>query len=112
MLAKRLVKQKDPGIDRKPESTSAQEVKLRQSTGERSHVQAETRRMVFQQHECCQWKDPITGVKCSSKFQLQLDHIQPIWDGGSNDPSNLQVQVLCSVHNREKYRREAGIKRR
>jgi 5-methylcytosine-specific restriction endonuclease McrA len=55
----------------------------------------------------CRWKDPKTGNLCESTFQLQRDHIVPIWAGGTNGLENLQL--LCAVHNKEKYRREAGI---
>ena len=56
---------------------------------------------------CCQYKDPITGKVCASKWFLQVDHKQPQWAYGSNDPENLQI--LCAAHNRLKYREEAGI---
>lgn len=56
---------------------------------------------------CCQYKDPTTGRVCESKWFLQVDHKQPQWAFGSNDPGNLQI--LCAAHNRLKYRKEAGI---
>ena len=55
----------------------------------------------------CQYTDKTTGKKCTSTRFLQIDHIQPIWAGGSNDASNLQV--LCAQHNRYKYKTEAGL---
>ncbi|MEQ1878378.1 MAG: HNH endonuclease signature motif containing protein, partial [Bdellovibrionia bacterium] len=50
---------------------------------------------------CCEFVDPKTGNRCSSKFLLQIDHKIPIWAGGTNEPGNLQL--LCSTHNRLKY---------
>lgn len=55
----------------------------------------------------CSFKDPNTGHRCGSKYFLQVDHIQPVWAGGTRDPENLQK--LCSKHNRWKYSQETGI---
>lgn len=52
----------------------------------------------------CQYIDPITQNKCGSQKFLQVDHIYPLWAGGGNERSNLQV--LCGQHNRHKYNRE------
>ncbi len=49
-------------------------------------------------NNCCQYVDSNTGKKCLSKFQLQLDHIQPVALGGSHTNNNLRI--LCSIHNR------------
>lgn len=62
-------------------------------------VSAASRRFVFQRDQKC--------CVCGSKFQLQIDHIRPRWAGGGNEVANLQI--LCAVHNREKYRQEAGV---
>jgi len=70
----------------------------------RAPIPSAVKRVVLQRDKCCRWRDPRTGVQCSSRFQLQLDHIDPIREGGGNAPENLQL--LCSVHNRHKYRRE------
>lgn len=70
-------------------STSATEAK----------VSAANRRFVFQRDQKC--------CVCGSKFQLQVDHIRPRWAGGGNEVANLQI--LCAIHNREKYRQEAGV---
>ncbi len=65
-----------------------------------------TRRQVFARDQHCQWENP-NGEKCQSQYQLEVDHIQPKWAGGSDDPENLQL--LCATHNKLKYRREAGL---
>lgn len=49
-------------------------------------------------NNCCQYVDSNTGKRCLSKFQLQLDHIQPVALGGSHTNNNLRI--LCSIHNR------------
>ncbi len=40
------------------------------------------------------------GKRCSSKFQLQFDHIKAFSRGGSSEENN--IQILCRVHNAEK----------
>lgn len=69
----------------------------------RKYISVKTRAKLHQIHKGCQWRYP-SGELCNSKFQLQIDHKQSIWAGGTNEPENLQL--LCGVHNREKYRRE------
>jgi hypothetical protein len=71
-------------------------------------ISAAKRRTVIQRDDSCRWKNKETGGMCCSKFQLEVDHIQPVWAGGTNAFENLQA--LCSVHNRQKYRSESGIK--
>lgn len=66
------------------------------------------RRLIWRRDLCCQWRNPVTKRLCGSTFQLQIDHIQPIWAGGRDEPENLRL--FCSVHNRLKYRNEAGIR--
>lgn len=39
------------------------------------------------------------------RFGDELDHIAPLWKGGSNDPANLQW--LCYEHHREKSAMES-----
>ena len=80
LILKRLLKQNDPLA--KP--TSPSEVKTRPSSNPR-YVSASAQRAVQQRDRCCQWKDPQTGQMCGSKFQLEIDHIIPIWAGGTNE---------------------------
>lgn len=65
----------------------------------REYISVTKRRRVFQmaQH-CCEYVNPKTQERCSSRFQLQVDHRHPLARGGSNEPNNLRV--LCAVHNR------------
>jgi hypothetical protein len=68
------------------------------------------RRAVLQRDKCCQNKIPGSEQICGSKWNLQVDHVQPLWAGGADTLSNLQT--LCANHNREKYRRESNIQRK
>jgi 5-methylcytosine-specific restriction endonuclease McrA len=45
----------------------------------------------------CQYQDVKTKNKCNSQYQLEIEHIQPLALGGSNDIANLRV--LCRTHN-------------
>jgi hypothetical protein len=47
---------------------------------------------------CCEHLQPTSGVKCESRFQLQIDHVIPKAKGGGDEIENLRL--LCGVHNR------------
>jgi 5-methylcytosine-specific restriction endonuclease McrA len=65
---------------------------------------------VLSRDQCCQFKHPKTGKICGSRWKMQIDHRKPRWAGGEDSLENLQV--LCAAHNLQKYRQEAGIRRR
>jgi hypothetical protein len=65
------------------------------------------KKVILKQQGCCQFRNPATGKVCGSTFNLQVDHIHPKWDGGSNDPQNLRV--LCRAHNIFRYRHESSM---
>ncbi|MBX3018391.1 MAG: HNH endonuclease, partial [Bdellovibrionaceae bacterium] len=46
----------------------------------------------------CRFRDPRTGKICGSRRYVQIDHIQPVSDGGTRAPENLRA--LCGPHNR------------
>jgi hypothetical protein len=48
----------------------------------------------------CQYKDPVTGRRCGSRYALEEDHIIPRAKGGPSTLDNLQL--LCDAHNRWK----------
>ena len=48
----------------------------------------------------CQFVSPVTQVKCGSTAFLDIDHILPVSQGGTNDASNLTL--ACSLHNRRR----------
>ncbi|HWU44935.1 MAG TPA: HNH endonuclease signature motif containing protein, partial [Bdellovibrio sp.] len=71
-----------------------------------------TRREIFQRDRCCQYVDKATGKQCGSTFLLQVDHKTPRWAArwtGAEDHSPANLQLLCSLHNRMKYKKESGI---
>jgi polyhydroxyalkanoate synthesis regulator phasin len=70
------------------------------------YISPQTRREIEQEQPSCRWLYP-DGTMCESEFQLQIDHIKSIWAGGDSRKSNLQR--LCAIHNRKKYRLEANI---
>lgn len=72
------------------------------------YIPEKTKKLIRQKHPTCAYKHE--GQSCGSTFQLQFDHIQSIWAGGTSEPENLQR--LCSAHNRSKYREETRIRRR
>ncbi|HEX4922651.1 MAG TPA: HNH endonuclease [Bdellovibrionales bacterium] len=71
----------------------------------RAYIPSEIIRALHQRDRTCRWIDPRTGNTCGSAYQLQCDHIVPLWAGGTNDADNLQL--LCSAHNRLKYEFES-----
>jgi 5-methylcytosine-specific restriction endonuclease McrA len=70
------------------------------------YVPAAIRREIWKRDQGrCAYKSP-EGMRCTSRFALQIDHITPIaWDG-KNEPSNLQL--LCREHNRLKAVAQIG----
>ncbi|MBS1969514.1 MAG: HNH endonuclease [Bdellovibrionales bacterium] len=70
----------------------------------RVHIPENIRRRVFQKAEhCCEYQSHLTGRKCGSRYQLQIDHVKPLAKGGTNEFKNLRV--LCRAHNLAEARR-------
>lgn len=68
----------------------------------RVYIPVSVKRAVYNKAEgCCDFIDPNTKTRCQSKYQLQIDHIQPWSMGGSNELSNLRL--LCRTHNNSVY---------
>jgi hypothetical protein len=72
-------------------------------------ISTSVRKFILQRDKCCQHTNPHNKRKCGSKWNLQVDHIQPLWAGGTSEPENLQA--LCAAHNRHRYQEQAGIRR-
>lgn len=66
------------------------------------------KREILNRNTGCEFHDPISGQKCQSHFALEIDHKIPRWAGGDHSKENLQV--LCSSHNKLKYKKEAQIR--
>lgn len=64
---------------------------------------------VHQRDQCCQYRDPKTNRQCGTKWNPEVDHVQPRWAGGKNELQNYRL--LCASHNKEVYRQQAGIRR-
>ncbi len=72
----------------------------------RKAIRLNLRKTILKIDQCCQFKDPLTHKICGNVRFLEIDHIQPIWAGGDNSPTNLRI--LCSSHNKFKYAKESG----
>jgi hypothetical protein len=73
----------------------------------RAAIPTAIQREVFARDKGCQYQYPSTGKCCGSHWQLQIDHIQPVWADGTNDLTNLRV--LCAKHNRQLYNEQSGV---
>ena len=75
----------------------------------RRHIPAAVRRAVWRRDggACC-YHDPLTGVTCGSTHLVQIDHIVPVAQGGSDDIANLRLR--CAVHNRRRDSRCASYR--
>ena len=104
--------------------------------GQRTYLSKSTERFVYNRDQCCQFTAEPTALLtaepnakstakltakptnrfsaestrkiCGSKWQLNIDHIKPVWAGGTNDLSNLRV--LCGQHNRYLYRSQSNVR--
>lgn len=66
----------------------------------RKYIPVKVRRQVYKNaNYCCEYSHPESKTKCSSKYQLEVDHIIPVVRGGSNEIKNLRL--LCGIHNRK-----------
>lgn len=66
--------------------------------GRRQYISVHTKRaLLAKANNCCEYQDPKTRQKCSSKYKLEIDHRHPIALGGTNNIKNLRV--LCQTHN-------------
>ncbi|MBK7960342.1 MAG: HNH endonuclease [Bdellovibrionales bacterium] len=64
-------------------------------------IPAAVKKKVLGRSQGCEFRDSKTGKVCGSKRFLEVDHIQPRFAGGGNDPFNLRT--MCSSHNKFRY---------
>jgi hypothetical protein len=77
------------------------------SSKTRKTIPLAVRKTILHQTAHCEFRDPKTGKLCGSQRFLQIDHIHPVWAGGTNERKNLRA--LCADHNQFKYLQEAGF---
>ena len=78
-----------------------------QSEKRTRHIPIETRRRVFRRaNDCCEFVN-AEGKSCKNNHQLEVDHIVPWSQGGTNDEINLQV--LCRTHNSYRVKETHGF---
>ena len=64
----------------------------------RKYISVHKRRVVY--HEAnnqCTFVSSVTGKRCESRHQLEIEHIKPLAKNGSDDLENLTL--LCKSHN-------------
>jgi hypothetical protein len=67
------------------------------------------KKIVIQRDKCCQYKSKDSSKTCGSKWNLQPDHITPLWAGGEDTLENLRA--MCGNHNRQIYREQTNTRR-
>ncbi|HEY1079997.1 MAG TPA: HNH endonuclease [Bdellovibrio sp.] len=79
-------------------SQSTQSASATESKRPRKYISVHLKRNLLRKaNNCCVYINPITNLRCNSKYKLQIDHIQAWSKGGTDHPSNLAV--LCQAHN-------------
>jgi 5-methylcytosine-specific restriction endonuclease McrA len=69
-------------------------------------VPHEVRRAVLERDGLrCTWQSP-DGVRCENRAWLELDHIHPRGQGGTNHPAN--IRIFCRPHNQLAAERAYG----
>lgn len=64
----------------------------------RKYIGITTKRELYKiANNCCEYRDPVSGKKCETRYQLQTDHRTPLVRGGGHGQENLRL--LCRTHN-------------
>jgi 5-methylcytosine-specific restriction endonuclease McrA len=93
------------GEVRKHESPAKVVAKAALPVGQRVYLSATIRREVFgRSGGQCEYTSQ--GHRCTSRYSLEMDHVQPLALHGSNDIKNLRI--LCCVHNTQQAREKLG----
>lgn len=70
---------------------------LRKKISRPDSQMGERKELIQRAEARCSYHDPRTGRRCSSKYQIQIDHIKPRSLGGKDEKSNFRA--LCRQHN-------------
>lgn len=84
-----------------PISRSGRKAGLSEAANKTQGMRTSTKKYIFRRDQVCQHKHK-DGTICGSRYQLELDHIQPRFADGDNQIENLRL--LCRVHNQARYR--------
>ena len=96
-LADDYLKHKDPELKKPTRRFTAG----RDDSTHRKAIRVTFRNAIYKRaHSQCEHVDPKTGQRCERRYHLQIDHIIPLANGGTNDFANLQL--LCRPHNLRK----------
>jgi 5-methylcytosine-specific restriction endonuclease McrA len=87
-------------------STKSADYAARENYYGRIYIPQVTKALVYAQASyCCEYVSR-DGKRCDQRTHLHIDHKHPLFLGGSNEISNLQI--LCAGHHRMKSREELG----
>lgn len=67
------------------------------------------RAILVRDQASCQFRDAQSSRICGSRYQVELDHIQPWSLGGKHSLENLRC--LCAQHNRHRATHTFGVRR-
>lgn len=73
---------------------------LRPIPAARKPIPAPIKKKIFARDTKCTHVDHKTGKLCGSSWQLEMDHIQPLYAGGGSAFENLRI--LCRRHNQSR----------
>jgi 5-methylcytosine-specific restriction endonuclease McrA len=80
------------------EAEVSAKTKFRRKNGRRPYISVKIKRLFLRRaNYCCEFQDPTSHRKCTSKYQLQTDHRIPLALGGKHEFSNFRI--LCRTHN-------------
>jgi 5-methylcytosine-specific restriction endonuclease McrA len=101
-ISRAVLSRADAGDSRRSATSDAEVTAQHCHPNQRRAISQQVRRSIFARDRSCQFINLSTGEICGSRYFLEIDHIKPVYKGGTNDAANLRV--LCSAHNKHRYR--------